>query len=127
MLRNIAISSDCARRGILVAMKRILFLAALAGSGCSIAFQEHLPATRVAHAEPQCSSSLLLPVIDGLAVAGLTGAAVYGAETGNNRGAFIAGPAIIAGIVYLASSGNGFKRVIECRRAREEWQPVATR
>lgn len=103
--------------------------------GCSIAFQEHIPAKPLQSRTSRCAStlgfeagSLALPIADTIMVAAETGGGVYGAVHGYNTGQdgwrLMAGTALFAGVIQLASAVNGYRRASECNSAIAA--PVAT-
>jgi hypothetical protein len=96
-------------------MKRILILAALT-SGCSLSVMRKPQTGNVT--DTSCTRSRLPAIVDTVIVAAAAvtaGVAMATIDGDSQTREAIAGPAVLGGVLFTASAGNGYRWARECR------------
>lgn len=100
-----------------------LALSLILTTGCSVAFQSK-PTTTAAN---DCSASPGTAVVDTIGAVALGVGAGVGIARGGDEGNAIAGVALVVGVLYAASAGNGYRWAEQCRQLERPRVGVAER
>ncbi len=99
-----------------------LLLACLAFGGCSVALVDGAPARdqwpaehRLGQELSRCTTSPLVPIVDGAIGLALGGGAIYFAGRGDEAAPFAAGVVAVPALVFLASALYGVVATKTCR------------
>lgn len=96
---------------------KLIAMVLMVGSGCS-AVMIGPPGGASQRDSRSCTSSYVLPAVDAVAAAAITGVATYAVTRGSTSGGAVGGIGMVVDVVALASAVNGFRAVGECRAAK---------